>query len=322
MNYCLYEMHFTAPVHIGDSETARSLERGGISLCADTLFSALCHTALLSEGTQSIDWLYARAKSSELLFTDLFPCKNRDYYIPKPYLISESKVEISSEERKKMKRLTHLPIRMMSDFLQSIRGEALLDISEVDSDFGNLDISSKVAVNGLEETEPYNVGYFDFSPDSALYGIIAYKREEDLQKILYWLELLSYSGIGGKVSAGYGKFRLKMSEEQDSSSVSLLKDLLRQNDTNTHYISMTTALPTGLELPSSLDGATYSLKRRGGFVSSCSFAPQHRKKHTQYFFSSGSVFQRRFSGDIYDVGSGGLHPVYRYAKPLFLGVKL
>lgn len=28
----------------------------------------------------------------------------------------------------------------------------------------------------------------------------------------------------------------------------------------------------------------------------------------------------RTGGDIYDVTNGGSHPVYRYAKPLFMGV--
>ena len=29
-----------------------------------------------------------------------------------------------------------------------------------------------------------------------------------------------------------------------------------------------------------------------------------------------------FAGDIYDVSEGGKHPVYRYAKPIFMGVSL
>ena len=39
-----------------------------------------------------------------------------------------------------------------------------------------------------------------------------------------------------------------------------------------------------------------------------------------YVFAAGSCFKNEFEGDIYDVTNGGSHPVYRYAKPLFMGV--
>ena len=76
------------------------------------------------------------------------------------------------------------------------------------------------------------------------------------------------------------------------------------------------------ELEQALEGATYQLVRRGGFVASDTYAETPQKKKTQYFFRSGSVFGHRFTGDLYSVGGFGEHPVYRYAKPMFLGVDL
>ena len=38
---------------------------------------------------------------------------------------------------------------------------------------------------------------------------------------------------------------------------------------------------------------------------------------------AGSVYKNAFEGDIYDVSdkNNGTHPVYRYGKPFFMGVR-
>ena len=46
------------------------------------------------------------------------------------------------------------------------------------------------------------------------------------------------------------------------------------------------------------------------------------KKQTQYFLTAGSVLQHTYQGELCDVGIGVPHPVYRYSKPLFMGVTL
>ena len=87
-------------------------------------------------------------------------------------------------------------------------------------------------------------------------------------------------------------------------------------------VLLSASLPREEELEQALEGATYQLVRRGGFVASDTYAETPQKKKTQYFFRSGSVFGHRFTGDLYSVGGFGEHPVYRYAKPMFLGVDL
>ena len=69
-----------------------------------------------------------------------------------------------------------------------------------------------------------------------------------------------------------------------------------------------------------LKNADYLLKKRGGFVVSEDYASEYLKKKDFYVFQSGSCFQEKFEGDIFDV-SAGSHPVYRYAKPFFMGVE-
>lgn len=83
---------------------------------------------------------------------------------------------------------------------------------------------------------------------------------------------------------------------------------------------LSTALPKNGELEAALDGATYLLERRSGFVASDRYADEWRKKRDLYVFASGSCFVNRFNGDVIDVSDGGGHGVYRYAKPVFIGI--
>ena len=86
------------------------------------------------------------------------------------------------------------------------------------------------------------------------------------------------------------------------------------------YMLLSTALATDEELESALDGASYLLTKRSGFIASDTYALEARRKRDLFVFASGSCFVNRFSGDIFDVSIGGGHPVYRYAKSLFVEV--
>ena len=46
------------------------------------------------------------------------------------------------------------------------------------------------------------------------------------------------------------------------------------------------------------------------------------KKKELYSFKAGSCFSHKFDGHIFDLSEGGNHPVYRYAKPLMMGVDI
>lgn len=87
-------------------------------------------------------------------------------------------------------------------------------------------------------------------------------------------------------------------------------------------ILLSTALPKDEELESALENASYQLEKRSGFIASSTYAEEWRKKKDLYVFAAGSCFDNTFEGDIYDVSDGGKHSVYRYAKPLFLGVSI
>lgn len=135
------------------------------------------------------------------------------------------------------------------------------------------------------------------------------------------LTIVGLGGIGGKVSAGYGKYEIYdefyLDDPWDEQTEFLNNAL--QNKNYKRNLLLTSSLPTDNELDKAIEGSTYNLIRRGGYIQSYSYQ-QPVKKQTQYFFAAGSMFLTRFEGDVYDVSRGAGHPVYRYAKPIFLGV--
>ena len=72
------------------------------------------------------------------------------------------------------------------------------------------------------------------------------------------------------------------------------------------------------ELEGALKDGDFRLIRRSGFVQA--ELSTAMKKRSQYFLSAGAVLQAPFQGALYQVGHTGAHPVYRYGRPLLLGV--
>ena len=70
-----------------------------------------------------------QAEAGELLLSDSMPWRelaHEDvFYLPKPCAVSEKKQEVPADLRKKMKRLSWIPVSDMGRFEQSIRGDAL-----------------------------------------------------------------------------------------------------------------------------------------------------------------------------------------------------
>ena len=67
MDYYLYKLKFDGAVHFGQSESALSLYTTADHFRADTLFSALCHTALSLWGEDGVQELVKQAEADELL---------------------------------------------------------------------------------------------------------------------------------------------------------------------------------------------------------------------------------------------------------------
>ena len=324
MDYNLYKLKFDGAVHFGQSESALSLYTTADHFRADTLFSALCHTALSLWGEESVQALVRQAEADELLLSDSMPwrelAREDVYYLPKPCIVSEKKQEISADLRKKMKRLAWIPVSDMGRFEQSVRGGALYEPK--DDAFGIVSERTSAAITEGADATPYQVGTFRFYPDCGLYVIIGVKTEEQAERMERLISALGVSGIGGKISSGCGSFtvedRIDLNEPFDAQTM-WLHDALENREVKRQLL-LTTSLPTDDELEDVLADAQYQLVRRAGYVQSDTFAQSPVRKRTQMFMAAGAVISRPFKGALYTVAQNEKHSVIRYAKPMMLGV--
>ena len=324
MNYYLYKLAFDTAVHFGSSSSAQSLSVSEDHFCADTLFSALCHTALRLRGQEGIEQLRQAAENGQLLLSDSMPWSGDTYYLPKPFASARADSDIPASKRKAIKSLNWIPVEEYPAFIDSIRGGRVYDVEHAKTDFGVTTSTTKVRITQGEDSLPYQVGLFHFQENTGLWFLAGFESDDLSDFFQVLIEGLSLNGIGGKTSAGYGKFHVDdmilLNEPFDDVTEWLFDSLT--NTAAARQVLLTTSLPSEEELSALLPDAEYMLTRRAGFIQSSSYAEENRRKTTQLFFMAGSVLPKRFKAILYEVGEPGKHPVYRLSAPLFLGVEL
>nr|WP_243421299.1 type III-A CRISPR-associated RAMP protein Csm4 [Pseudoflavonifractor phocaeensis] len=298
--------------------------------CADTLFSALCHTALLTEGDQAVEYLCSAAAKGALLLSDGMPWHEGEaqeedqLYLPRPFLNPVHRAEVLPSERKKLKKIKYIPANAYGAYLSSLAGGPYLDCTQFSQDFGMQHEVTKASVPENGDAVPYFVGLFTFEPNCGIYFLMGWEEDELRDRVGTWLELLGMTGVGGKISSGYGTFCVYDTIELDvgfDCGTEWLVQALNAEDAPTH-ITLSSCLPADSELDEAMAEASYQLLRKGGFIHDPRGDGQPVKKQTQCVFQAGSVFSRRFRGELSIVGTTRGHPVYRYNRPLWLGVKL
>ena len=307
MEYILYKLKFQNAVHFGK----KNLDDGEYFCCADTIFSALCQEAI-KMGDDVLQQLCRYTKNGELLFSDAFPYMGDTYYLPKPMKRIETADRTGDSVIKKAyKKLKYIPIDKLDVYLNG--NYDILHAPNLD-DLCHFEMKEAVSIRGEEETAPYRIGTYYYNEGNGLYMIIGYqgKKAAGLAEELFIN--LSFSGIGGKRASGFGRFQLYSNRPPHE----LIK---RLNSDGNRFMSLSVALPREEELETVLDKAEYLLCKRSGFVASDLYAPEQMRKKDLYVFQAGSCFSTRFCGDLYDVSDkGGIHPVYRYAKPMLMEV--
>lgn len=260
----------------------KSLSDSEYELKADTIFSALC----IESG--NISKLVSQVKEGNIKISDAFPYIGEYYYIPKPQIY----VEQQSEEYKLFKKIKYITYDTIDSYIEG----TLYPQDEIDSFIlGETDVRTQVCVG----KDPFQIGTFSFKDNAGLY-IIAQHKEDYIFEIF---EKLQYSGIGGKRTSGLGRFSFEV------------EDCFEIND-GQKKILLNTAMAKEDELEKALEKANYLLQKRSGFIHQSKY-----KKQDFYTFKAGSVFENEFSGDIFNVGNDE-HPVYRYAVPMFMGVRV
>jgi CRISPR-associated protein Csm4 len=310
MNYSIFKLHFLTALHIGDKSLTDSLH----TICADTIFSALCYEALKLKGSDGIEELSNSVRSGKLLISDGLPYIGETLYLPKPNvdpcnIIRDNKFQVN----KIFKKMKFLSLSDFNDFLTGSLDEnnALKVFSGLGKSAMRVGVNVRIRdING--DPEPYHFGVYNFAENSGLYVIVGYEGSVSFIEELF--QALSYTGIGGKRSAGLGKFDFYKED------IGALQPLIETNDKK-RFMTINVSMAKDVELENALDGASYQLQKRSGFISSFSRLDVSYKKRDFFCFAAGSCFVNRFDGDLFDLSRPGTgHPVYRYAKPFFVGV--
>lgn len=313
--YCIYKLYFTAPLHCGRGDGAVSLTNTAMTLRADTVFSALCNEAAIISENDAVESLIGLCRDSEIYLSDTFPFCGDDLYLPIPLCPLRKTATFDVANRKQIKAVKWLPAsdEYFSAFSDYINTGKMFDTSKLQTKFAvsRTDVKACISRDGTD-TVPFEISCTEFEKNCGLYGIIGYESENDLNFVLRLFENLGISGIGGQTSRGFGKFTLQTAENNF-----IMENI---NKPKNSYMLLTSSIPKTDETAHAVDGAFYNLIRRGGF----SYSPYNNifKKQTQYYLVSGSVLKNKFDGDIFAVGENGSHNIYRYSKPLFLGVDI
>ena len=320
MEYKLYKLKFNTPVHFGSDKIATSLEEADFICHSDTLFSALCLEYIKLNGAENLDKFIELFYNGDLLISSLFPYKDKDLYIPKPSIVVERDNKkddetSSSSDRKKIKKLGFIKVADLDNYLKSIKGEQDFDFDSSNyNKFTKEYLFQKVALR--EETNRlYTVGVHYFYDKCGLYFILAYNNKENLELFENLLNSLSYSGIGGKRSSGYGNFELI----KDSQSISSIDKYLFKDSKYKMLLSLYS--PNESELDNiDYSSSYYSIIKRNGFIYSSTYSSNLLKRKSLCMFKEGSCFVGDIKGDIKDVSHNGNHKVYRYGKALYIGI--
>ena len=293
-----------------------------LTLRADTIFSALCHTALEVYGEPALEELLVSADADALRISDAMPWRGNSFYLPKPIAASTSPAELSTVERKAVKKLAWIPASKFDRYTASLHS-GTYPLDELDQSFGQAYEQTKASVTDGADAKPYFVGLYRLHAGCGLYVLCACEGTDQIKLLKDLFTLLGLSGIGGRTSAGYGRFHLDgdpicLNTAEEESTRWMLQALERSTSP---YLLLTSSLPAEEEMDAALEGASFQLVRRSGFAAT-EWVETPMKKQTQYFLAAGSVLQHPYQGKLYDVGTALPHPVYRYSKPLFMGVTL
>ena len=307
MNYKLLKLQFTTAVHFGTG----GLTTTSNTLMADSLFSAMCTEAARAGGDPGV--LIRAAREGRIRISDALPYIGDRYYIPKPLAEIVTEKEGDSSVKKALKKLTFLPADALERYVRGsldIEQEATLLQHELGEEY----LIEKAAVETGKETMPYAVALYRYKEGSGLYICLGYETEEDYYQFCDILELVSYSGIGGKISSGYGKFTIV--------PVNPSKDYVKrlQAKGSGQYMSLSVCLPSPEEMELVTSHSNFRLVKRSGWISTGAEPDTIRKRRDLYMFASGSVFKDRFHGCMCDLSDGGTHPVLRYGYPMLMGV--
>lgn len=334
MQYKIFKLKFETPVHFGSEKVGTSLEKTNIICHSDTLFSAMCQEILKLYDELVLSDFVDMVEDGELLFSSLLPYNGNALFLPKPCLLLErdynkEDTDSSSIKKKKMKKLEYISINDFQKYIDYLKTGNDFEFDEELYKFCEINTTAKVSLNtDSEKNNIYYVGGTYFKDECGLYVLVAYNKDEQIEFFEKILTSLSYSGIGGKRSSGYGKFNIEDEMFPDPDDTGLEEEKLMYSlltEQGDYQETLSVVSPSDEEIDNNdFDKAFYKLISRNGYVYSTTYTDDNTlvKRKSLSMFKEGSCFPFEIEGEIKDVSDNGKHPVYKNGKCLKIGVKI
>ncbi len=326
MQFKIYKLHFTTPLHLGDVRDDYSVSLKTVA--SDTMYAALISTlAKMGESIPDKGVLKCTISSLFPFYQKEKGDQNVVLFLPKPMKQQLPTTQKAFDARKKIKKVTWFD----SDyFSMAINGKTLfnddsaindikgdfLSSKTIDKDFVSSQISQRVSVsrNSSEDAKPFFMDRIVFRDYSGLYFI----ADGDTSSLEKALNLLQHEGIGTDRNVGNGYF------EYDLGTLTI-----DMPDNADYEMSLSSFIPESKEqLSTMIDGqnVAYDFQRRGGWITT----PPHNtyRKNVIHAFTAGSVFKScnngiTIKGKTVDLKPQIIdHPVWRCGRALFLPIKL
>ena len=309
-----YYLNFRSPLHLG--RRGVGLEETGISIPADTLFSAICQTWRTFYGEERLtDFLAQYETDAPFLLTSAFPFAGDIRFFPKPLI--DLKIN-ADDDRKKLKKVHYLSEKRFRQIVANeqielnpdhlINGGQLWIHSgdKCPSTVWSIDKRPRVTLDRQSSaSEIWHVGGVKFHEGCGLWFGAKFDTEETQTQIETLLRVLGDTGIGGERSAGYGLFGLH-SEPAESESESKAD----------RFVTLSPICPQDAdELDALIQGdVAYALEERSGWIGSAEGSGLRRQQI--WMFGEGSVLSGNGAqvGRLVDLQPEACpHPVWRYA---------
>lgn len=330
-SFNVYRLHFTTPVHLGDSREDYS--KSYVTMSSDAMYAAI--TACLAKIGEKIP------DDGDLgcAISDLFPYYQKQaenakpiYFLPRPLYQSLPQLKDISKA-KSIKKVKWLDVTYMQKVLNGAAlfdgdGKDLDDIQgdflcheKINSKFITSQVSERVTItrNYSEDAVPFYMERVSFAEQSGLY-FLSTGNNELIEK---GLSILQNEGLGTDRSVGNGFFEFFIDKIE--------LDLPVDKD---YVVSLSHFIPESegqLKEMISEKKSAYILERRGGWITS---NPKFSvRKNVIYLFQSGSVFHYKTDswtslGRIVDLcpklpDSMAIgHPVWRCGRSILLPIDL
>ncbi|CUU34970.1 MAG: type III-A CRISPR-associated RAMP protein Csm4 [Armatimonadetes bacterium] len=341
----VYELHFRAPLHIGERGIGQEETRDFVP--ADTLFSALCTLWAFLHGESALNELLARYRDEgrePFFLTSAFPFAGEIRFYPKPLRPPDTSLEFAKRwksirwvsERVFQAYLNGEPIRLEAESQQP-PGESrrlLLQDGKIlihPDDWQALQAFWNYEADDLRIYEVATVPRVTLDRISNASQIWLFSEVHFTQGCGLWfgtvfgetgyqqpfeacLRLLGDTGLGGERNAGRGLFNFERREWT-----------LHSPSTASRFVTLSPWLPANTEQLGWLraEGSAYELTLKRGWLGSPHASNLRRKE--VWMIGEGSVIAHppEFrAGQLVNLQpDGASHPAYRYGYAFPVGVK-